>query len=78
MRVTIIPADNQVYVDGKCRTVDCSALPPDIHAIQWDGTRGHVEFRNGSSPEDFRPNRVITDFAPFQNLIDAWRAAAPG
>jgi hypothetical protein len=78
MRVTIIPADNQVYVDGLCRFVDCSALPMNIQAIQWNGKRGHIEFKNVgvSTPGDFRLNRIITDFSPYQRLVDAWTAAA--
>ena len=49
-KVTIIPSDNHVYVDGAgtFMTVDCSSLPSDIHAIQWDGTKGRIEYNRSA------------------------------
>ena len=45
MRVTIIPADQFVSVNGDgCHGVDLSFLPSDVHAIQWFGTYGNVEY----------------------------------
>ena len=43
-RVTIVPSDNIVIVDGVSAVVDCSHVPPFVHAIQWDGARVHIEF----------------------------------
>lgn len=71
MRVTIIADDGKVGVDGVFRTVDLSTLDPNIHAVQWDGAAGHIEFKDRS------PEQRIADISPFQSFIDAWTAAAP-
>jgi hypothetical protein len=66
-----------IYVDGLCRTIDCSALPANVHTIQWNGTRGHIEYKNAGvvAAGDFRLNRIITDFSAYQDLVDAWTMA---
>ncbi len=71
MRVTIIADDGKVGVDRVFRSVDLSTLDPNIHAVQWDGAVGHVEFKDRS------PEQQITDISPFQPFVDAWTAAAP-
>ncbi len=71
MRVTIIADDGKVGVDGVFRGVDLSTLDPNIHAVQWDGAKGHIEFKDRS------PEQQITDISAFQSFIDAWTAAAP-
>lgn len=71
MRVSIIADDGKVGVDGVFRAVDLAALDPNIHAVQWDGAKGHVEYK-GRSPET-----VLTDISPYQSFVDAWAAAAP-
>ena len=71
MRVTIIADDGKVGVDRVFRTVDLAALDPNIHAIQWDGAKGHVEYKDRS------PETVLTDISPYQSFVDAWAAAAP-
>lgn len=79
MHVTIIRDDNSVSVNGESHTVDCSTLPADFHALQWDGASGEVEYRmvvcdhcRGRNKE---PNLRISDLAPYQPYIDAWKAA---
>jgi hypothetical protein len=69
MRVTVIPEDKIVVVDGDPREVVMPAFP-NIHAIQWDGDLGRIEFR-GRDPVWFN------DFARVQPAVDAWTAAAP-
>jgi hypothetical protein len=47
MRVTIVTENNQVKVDdGQMRYVDVSALPDDVHAIQWYDTFGEIEYKS--------------------------------
>ena len=70
MRVTIIADDGKVGVGGVFRAVDLSTLDPDIHAVQWDGVVGHIEFK------DRRPEQRIADISAFQSCIDAWTSAA--
>jgi hypothetical protein len=49
--VTVIKPDGVIYLDGvvvpKC---DMSGLPDDLHALQWDGASGHVEYTSGTKP----------------------------
>ena len=71
MRVTIIADDGKVGVDGVFRAVDLSALDANIHAVQWDGSTGHVEHKDKSRP------RTLSSVTEFQSFIDAWTAAAP-
>ena len=52
MKLTIVPNDNLVIVDGEPESVDLSHLPEGIHAIQWDGENGEIEY---TKP----PNRKI-------------------
>ena len=70
MRVTIISDDGVVGIDGEFRQFDLSGLDPNIHAVQWDGATGHVEFKDRS------PQRTLIDISAFQSFIDAWTAAA--
>lgn len=75
MRLTIIPDDNAVYVDGKVRSINNvrSLLPKqwaDARAVQWDGSKGHVEDSN-------MRNTPLTDVSEFSDIIDAWNGAAP-
>jgi len=75
-KYTIVPADNMVIIDGEAHVVDCAAVDPKIHAIQWSGTAGWIEFVD-ADPYDGQcdPHRPLTDFAPWQHLIDDWTAA---
>ena len=71
MRVTIIADDGKVGVDGVFRAVDLAALDPKIHAVQWDGAKGHIEYKDRS------PETVLTDISPYQFFVDAWTVVAP-
>lgn len=77
MKLSIIPDDNTVVIDGERFEIDCAdLLAQGIHAVQWGwfGERGHIEFKSaedGSKPE----NELFDDLERFQPLIDAWRAA---
>jgi hypothetical protein len=75
MRMTIIPKDNAIVIDGLGLDVDCSSLDPRIHAIQWDGEAGvgSVEWINDPLfPDEWKSNDLFIDLAPYQSLIDAW------
>lgn len=77
MRVTIIKDDNIVIADGRPHMVNCSDLPADFHALQWDGTSGEVEYSAvlcaHCGVRSKKQNQTITDLAPYQKHIDAWR-----
>ena len=70
-RVTIVPADSLVIVDGRGLHVDCSGVAPDVHAIQWDGRTGEIE-RRGAPNEALDLAGYATHVAP---LYTAWEAA---
>jgi hypothetical protein len=74
MRVTIIPEDGFVSVDGEGYSgLDLSFMEPDIHALQWYETDGELEIKDarGRAVE----NRQIDSLEPYQPALDAWQAA---
>jgi hypothetical protein len=81
--LTIIVEDNQVYVDGVPRSVDCSKLT--FHALQWDAASnaGQIEYAPIRCPTcncvNKKPNEPVSDVTPYQAYIDAWATASiPG
>jgi hypothetical protein len=74
MRVTIIPADGFVSVDGEgYHALDLSVMPSDVHAIQWYGTDGEVEYQDNRGRATH--NEIITDLTLCQPALDVWSAA---
>jgi len=63
MKVSIIVADKAVYIDGQfVSTPDLSGAPSDVHALQWDGTKGWIEFVTDA---DFnKPANEVIDVLP--------------
>jgi len=51
MRVTVVPDDNLISVNGE-GLVFPFPHEPDMHALQWAGTAGHIEYKpqNGVMP----------------------------
>lgn len=71
MRLTIIPSDSSIYVDGRGYTnLDLTWVPEiegkKIHAVQWEDDHGEVEF---VGPHQ---NLKITDLGIFNQAIDIW------
>lgn len=79
MRLTIIPSDNLVIVDGRGLTIELSGYPQldGVRVLQWDDAlgQGQLEFVNLPG-DDFKPNETITSIEPYQDILDAWQAAA--
>lgn len=80
MRLTIIPIDKAVYLDGKCyNDIDLSWIPDiegkKVHAIQWqeeDGVgEGEIEFV-GPDQNLKITTLGIEGFCSFQKAIDQW------
>ena len=82
MRLTIIPTDKTVYLDGKCyHDIDLSWIPDiedkKVHAIQWldednDGIgEGEIEFV-GPDQNLKITTLGIEGFCSFQKAIDQW------
>ena len=64
-RITIINNDDgtmDIMVDGEnIEQISSDNLDDDIHAIQWYGDHGEVEYNDR--------NEEITDFSPFNQLL---------
>lgn len=61
MKLVIIPSDGAVYVDGVSHSdLDLNFIPSDVHALQWNQTKGWVEFKDND--DVIKPqNQVITE-----------------
>jgi hypothetical protein len=69
MKLTIIRDDNKVYINNESLVVNCSSLPTEIRAVQWNNGSGWIEY---DSNDVIRPNENIDNIDQFQFLIDAW------
>ncbi|KKL18111.1 hypothetical protein LCGC14_2478760, partial [marine sediment metagenome] len=69
-RITIVPDDFTVIVDGEARQISMASIDPAIHAVQWKNTAGEIEYNDG------KRHKRITDISPFQDFIDRWTNAA--
>lgn len=49
--LTIIKDDKFVNVDGVGLILDAVVLPANVHAIQWDGSSGWIEYNDGTDNE---------------------------
>jgi hypothetical protein len=75
MRLTIIANDKCVGVNNLFfDPVELPQLDPTIHAVQWYGEYGEVEYKTFFENGIFvKPvNIIITDVTSFQFAIDAW------
>lgn len=78
MRLTIIADDGAVGIDGEFFSqLDLSQLDAGIHAVQWYGEYGEVEYKTRLENGAFaKPaNVLITDATPYQFAVDAWNTA---
>lgn len=66
MRLTVIPSDNTMILDGRVLVFPFAA-PPTLHAIQWYDTHGFVETTDGKQERIDSLNSV-------QAYIDAYAA----
>jgi hypothetical protein len=71
MRLSIIPCDNSVYIDGvSYLNIDMTWVPKmegkEIHAVQWFGNEGEVEFVGNFQ------NLKIKKLGVFEKAIKLW------
>jgi len=75
MRITIIPSDGFVSVDGIGYSgLDLSAIDSSVHAVQWYGENGEVEVRDLLTRKMVE-NRNIISITEFQPALTAWQTA---
>ena len=83
MRLTIIPSDGFVNVDGdpKSQPLDLSGcgIPTDVHALQWYETRGWIEFSDDDDPFTPKPpNEDISELPQWANTcVQVWEQWTP-
>ena len=53
--VTLVPSDKIMNVDGEIVVTDYD-IAANNHAIQWDGSKGEIEYNDGT------PNEELTEF----------------
>lgn len=70
-RITIIPSDTYCSIDSVgYKDVDMSSINSNIHAVQWFGDNGWVEFNE--TPQGKLENKPITDIEQFKFVLDSW------
>jgi hypothetical protein len=75
MRVTIVPEDYIVYVDGVPKTPIDLSFMSDVHAVQWYDTWGDVE---RVDPITRIPsNERIEELGRYQQAVDLWNSWTP-
>ena len=68
MKLTIIPSDSFVSVDGdgSRKPLDLSncGIPTNVHALQWFDTKGWIEFVDSTDPFAPKPANEIIEALP--------------
>lgn len=62
--LTIIKDDKFVNVDGVGLILDAVVLPANVHAIQWDGSAGWIEYNDGTA------NETIDSISAYSTITD--------
>lgn len=76
MKLTIVVDDKLVIVDGVgLKPIDMTGIDEMIHAVQWNGTRGDVEYRAHDEHGNRRHNTKFDDVSTYQTFIDRWNVA---
>ena len=78
MRLTIIPSDSFIAIDGVSRPAELDLsgcnIPADVHALQWYENRGWIEFNDDNDPFTPKPpNEDITELPAWANAcVQVW------
>ena len=62
--LTIIKDDKFVAVDGEGLFLDAVVLAANVHAVQFDGTNGTIEYNDGTA------NEAITSISAYSTITD--------
>jgi len=65
MRVTVIPSDKSIYIDNEVLFFDFEC-DENIHAIQWQDSKGIIEYKHHNKTEEF------SEISKIQYFIDAF------
>ena len=75
MNISVIPADKKIVIDGVALVFDFAVFSPKVHAIQWNGATGSIEYTQGASTWFDNP-AIIEPFVEAYNVEAARLAAA--
>ena len=71
-RVTVVPADRLVIVDGQALTFAFNA-PERMHALQWNGKQGHIEWLgSGDEPPHNEPLAADSYAGQVAPYVELW------
>jgi len=72
MKLIIIKDDGAVYKDNVSYSeLSLPNIPNDVHALQWNNDKGHIEFTN-----NVKPNEEIIELPSWANdALTAWQSA---
>ena len=70
--VTVVPKDHLISVDGVALNLSFDA-PETMHALQWDGQRGHIEWEDDYN-WPLEPEAYNDEVAPYVALWQAEKA----
>lgn len=75
MRVTVIPSDRWIRVDGRSAVLPVWPFDDShIHAIQWRNGAGEIEFTGTPKPQN-QPTDDPAFLTPYVEALDAFLAA---
>lgn len=72
MQLTIIPSDGAVYKDGvPLNHLTLVGIPLEVHALQWNGVEGWIEFNNGTPNETIEnlPEWALSSVSLYENAL---------
>ena len=76
MKVSIIPSDKTIIVDGQAPTFDYD-IDPTIHALQWDGDSGEIEYNDGIANEQFTDSTLVDSLvSAYEDEVERLEAEA--
>ena len=76
MKVSIIPSDKTIIVDGQALTFDYD-IDPTIHAIQWDEDSGEIEYNDGIANEQFTDSTLVDSLvSAYEDEVERLEAEA--
>lgn len=76
MKLAIIPEDGTVYKNGASFTnINLSSIPSNVHALQWDGTKGWIEFV--PNEDSVKPENEFIEALPIwaEHALQMWDQA---
>jgi hypothetical protein len=63
---TVVKSDSAIYKDAVAvQGCDMSGLPEDFHALQWDGSDGHIEYSTVT-----KPNLIVSSKSQIESALN--------